>query len=145
MILRNFILADAVTFGPEGKLFIHGGGVGKVYATHFPWPQPQLAVLATLIPEDEPPGSDHDFTVTFRAPSGGELEARAGGNFRIPPPEREEFRQAINFATQLVGVQFPEEGLYWVRALYDGEELGRLPLEVEQREAGWVPVPGAPS
>jgi hypothetical protein len=141
MILRNFILADAVTFGPEGKYFLHGGGIGKVYATHFPWTQPQLAVFATLVPVDEPAGSDHDFAVTFLAPSGEELAARTGGNFRVPPNEREDVRPVINFATSLVGVQFPAEGLYWVRALYDGEELGRLPLEVEEREdTGWVPV-----
>ncbi len=144
MIAQSFLVADAVTFGPDGKAFIHGGGIGKIFATDFPWTQPQLAVYVTLVPEEgDEPGPDHDLTVTFIAPGGEELDARISGTFRIPPTERESLRPRITFASQFVGAQFPGPGVYWVRVVYDSNELARLPLEVEERRQGeWIPVQG---
>jgi len=142
MILRNFLIADAVTFGSDRKVYIHGGGVGKLYATSFPWTQPQLAVYVSLLPEDEDePGSDHNLTVDFEAPGGEVLEAMISGGFRIPPPDRDDFRPLITFGSQFVGAAFPGAGLYWVRVLYDEREVGRHPLELEERDQGrWIPV-----
>jgi hypothetical protein len=143
MILRNFLLADAITFAPDGKLFVHGGGIGKLYATHFPWPQPQLAAFVTLIgePEDEV-ASQRSLTLAFVAPDGSELPARVGGTFAVPPREKPEVPQIINFSTQFVGAVFDDEGVYWLRVSLDGEELARMPVEVERREAPtqWRPL-----
>ena len=143
MILRAFILADAVTFTADGKYFIHGGGVDRIFAAHFPWTHPQLAAFVTLVPEaDDVPGSDRHLEIEFVDEDDQPIEARIGGNFRIPPSDASRGRfPTVHFNGNFVGVAFREPGVYWVRALVDHQELGRLPLTIEERQTGeWTAV-----
>jgi len=144
MRLRTFILADAVTVSADGKAFIHGGGVGRVYAQSFPWTQPQLAAFVTLVGEGEEPGSEHTLSLGFRGPRGQDLEARVDGDFKIPPRGRDDVEATINFTTQFIGAEFPEPGVYWLCLVFDGVELDRIPVSVvhaDQRPP-WMPLGG---
>jgi hypothetical protein len=135
MRVRNFLLADAVAVGPEGKAFIHGAGIDRVHAMTFPWTQPQLAAYITLLREEEQFGSDHYFRFRFLRPDGSRLGPEIGGNFRIPTPQDPDSPVQMNLALALAGIEFPEAGRYEAELEVDEEVLDSLPLVVALREA----------
>lgn len=134
MIARNLLLADAVDVGPSGKLFIHGGGIGRVFASHFPWAQPGLGVVGTIeLEEHEPGGKDHEVAIEFLDASGAPLGAGVTSIFRPGAPEDPELPASVNLALMFQGLVFPEPGRYWVAVSVDGEELRRLAFAVRLR------------
>lgn len=135
----NFMLADAASYGREGKLYIHGGGVTDVVATEFPHTLPRLSVVVTLDPEDEPPGSEHVVRVAFRTPDDEELPFGEPGKFRLPEvaPDAIGGAAVLNMIATFTGVEFPSAGLYRVRLYVNDHPLTELPLAVgSQSESG---------
>jgi hypothetical protein len=127
MILRSFLLADAVDVGPNGKVFIHGGAVSRIFAQRFPWVHPTIAVFARLEGVLEETGREHQITIRVQAPS-DESVAVASAPFKIAAPSDAELPPDVNFAMTFAGVRIAEPGLYHVILEVDGDELGRLPL-----------------
>ncbi len=132
MRVRALILADAVSVDAEGKTFVHGGGITRLYAHSFPWTHPQLALWASIERDEEPLGSDHDVRIRFLTPEGSPLGPETSAHFRWARPQGapEQLPLLMNFASSYVGVSFPEPGVYSIQLLVDGDELGRLPFEV---------------
>jgi hypothetical protein len=128
MILRSFILADAVDVGPNGKVFIHGGAVSRIFAREFPWTHPTVAVFARLEGTRDEIGSEHSFAIRIQRDDGGEPVADVESPFRLVEPSDSELPPDVNFAMTFAGVRFIEAGMYHVTIEVDGEELGRLPL-----------------
>lgn len=134
MRLRSFLLADAVSLGEAGKIYVHGGGIVRLTVESFPWTQPQIDVLLRLERTTEEIGSDHEVVIRL-VNQGGETMAELRANYRVPKPPDPDTPLTMNMAGGFTGVPFPEPGPYAVLALVDGVEIDRLPLHIDTMTA----------
>ncbi len=134
MRIRNFIVADAISQGPDGKFFVHGGGVTSIDAFGFPYAHPSLGVLITLVyegPEDDV--EQHIEVVVAK-------EGASTGNTLLDmtaptPPDAFEARESwrlIHLIGTVSGLQFEESGLYWVALRLNDREVDRMVLMVSE-------------
>jgi hypothetical protein len=132
MRIRNFIIADAVAPGLEGKTFVHGGGVSAIAAPQFPYVHPRLGLMITLVyesPEDDIP---HRLKVVIENDAADEIAVPVDSEIPAPPESfetREGFR-LIHLLGDIAGLLFEEPGRYWVALRVDDNELDRMVLEV---------------
>jgi len=133
MKVRNFIVADAVAQGPGGKMFIHGGGLTSVVAPRFPYAQPRLGLLVTLVydrPEDD---VGHQQVRVVLEDDQGQEVTRLIDHEAEPPPEPFAERKSnalLHMVGEISGLSFATPGRYWVVLSLDGEELDRMMLDV---------------
>jgi hypothetical protein len=134
MRIRNFIVADAVSGGPQGKWFVHGGGVTEISAFEFPYIQAKLGLLITLVydgPEDD---TEQDVEIAIVSDAGVET-AKLLQLHAPKPPEAFEAReswQLIHLIGDVSGLRFDEPGRYWVVLKLNGNEMDRMLLDVER-------------
>lgn len=132
MRVRNFILADAVAGGPQGKTFVHGAGVSGIAAAEFPYVQPQLGLLLTLVYESPEDDIEHHVEIVVEDDEGTETAKVL--EFTTPPPTegfdaREAFR-LVHLVGDVVGLEFEHPGRYWIILKLDDTELDRMVLGV---------------
>ena len=131
MKLRNLLLADAVDAGAEGKVFIHGGGIGRITGGSFPWTQPRLALFVTVEREEgEEPGSDHLLEMDIVDADGSTIAPTMNSLFRVPADEVEGVPVDMNALVTMNGLTFPAPGVYTLIVRVDGLELGRAAFRV---------------
>jgi hypothetical protein len=139
MRLDAFLLADAVSAPPDGKLYIHGAGLTVVRAPAFPFSTPLGIAIRMLVGERELE-RPHEFTLSFRDPEGRDIHPVT--SFKTEPTQatrleegEEQFLQvALNFG----GLTFFQPGVYEIELRGDGEQLRltTLPLVLlGEREA----------
>lgn len=137
MRIVNFMLADAVSYGHDGKIFVHGGGITEVDASEFPHTEPRFGMVITMVREDEAPGSDHEARLAFISPANTEIALGDPVPLRVPADADTEAPMLINMVATFTGVEFPEAGLYSLRLYFDDEVVSTLPLSIGQGE--WLP------
>ncbi len=134
MRIRNFIIADAVSPGPQGKMFVHGGGVTKIGALQFPFVQAKLGLLVTLVYES--PEDDVEQHVEIAIVNDQDVETVKLLDLEAPkPPESFETREAwrlLHLIGDVSGLLFEEPGRYWVVLKLNGNEIDRMLLDVER-------------
>jgi hypothetical protein len=132
MQLDTFMLADAATGAPDGKLYIHGGGITRIAAPEIPWTQPQLAIVTRLLMAPEDWGQTHRLQVLLLAPDRTPLMPTA--NVEIPAPSQlpaaEGQEQYMQLTLGFASPTFLEEGLYTVELHVNDELLRSMPLPV---------------
>lgn len=126
------ILADAATATPDGKLFIHGGGITRITAATLPWVQPQIALVARFLMEDADFEQSHELQLSIADPSGALLVPPVPIEFPQPtvPDVQEGEERFMQIALGLASLTFTTEGLYEVELRMDGEVVRSLPLAV---------------
>lgn len=143
MRIRNFIVADAVSGGPQGKWFVHGGGVTQISAFEFPYVQAKLGLLVTLVYEGPEDDIEHDVEIAIASDAG--IETTKLLQLHAPkPPEAFETRkswQLLHLVGDVSGLPFDEPGRYWVVLKLNGNEMDRMLLDVERLG----PPPSLPS
>lgn len=150
MRLDFMLLADAATATPDGKLFIHGGGVSRLNPPSLPWTQPQLGLVARFVMDLDDYGRPHEIQLSAAAPSGTLLIPPA--QLPVEPAPRpdttagDEEEVYMNMALGLASLTFGEEGVYRFDLRLDGELVRSLPLAVVaarlNEEGGLVIGPG---
>lgn len=132
MELDTLLVADAAAATPDGKLFIHGGGITRISAPMIPWTQPQLAVVARLRMNEEDWGRVHELQITVVDPNGAFIMPPAPISVPAPPrppaPEGEE--QYVQLALGLASPTFASEGIYRLELRLGEHVLRSLPLSV---------------
>ena len=139
MKLDMLLLADAATVTPDGKLFIHGGGITRIDATALPWTQPQLFIAARLLVEDDDYQRSHRLELAVTSPSGARLVPPAPLEVPRPPMPPEDSmgeERFMQMALGLASLTFSERGPYRFELWVNGELLRSLPLMVEGPEPG---------
>ncbi len=131
------MLADAVSYGHDGKIFVHGGGITEIDASAFPHTEPRFGMVITLVREDEAPGSDHQTRLAFLSPGGNDLPVGDPVPLRVPADADTEAPMLINMVATFTGIEFPEAGLYWLQLYFDEEVVSSLPLSIGQGD--WLP------
>jgi hypothetical protein len=136
--LNALLVADAVSAPPDGKFYIHGGGLTRLTVPIIPFPIPQLGVFVRLeVGEDEDLiGSVHEFRFALTDPDGVALgvppkfqAAIPGPPPGAPGPEPGEQRFVV-LAVNLAGIIVGRTGLHTLEFHVDDELLGEVPLPV---------------
>lgn len=124
MRLDFFILADNAS-APDGKVYIHGGAITRVFPGAFPAATPLTAVTRLLVDSDELGGQPRTFALEWAAPD--ELSWHALGDVELVPQEPPwGVREGEDLAMVIVagfGIAFPGPGSYRFRVTLEGQEL----------------------
>lgn len=133
MILDTLLLADAATATPDGKLFIHGGGITQLNPPALPWVQPLITVVVRLRMEEDDWDQPHQMQLEVSNPSGTPIMPPSPINVEATPqPEATEGEdQFLQMALAIANPIFTEEGLYRFDLTIDGELARSMPVAVK--------------
>lgn len=128
MNLDIALLADAATVDASGKLNVLGI-FHRLRGREFPLRHGRLSLVLRFAPETEDRGK---MAVEIRLLGPGDEQIlRLDGQVEARPG-REAAEVRIPQVLNLDGIVFPEEGTYRFLVAVDGEEIGAIPLEVEE-------------
>ncbi len=133
--VRIFTLCDHASVPPDGKVYIHGGGVNQVFLPQFPGPLRPLWLMVRLFIPWSMLGEPH--TVKIRAL---DLDRNPVGPndpllttpFELgkPPGHRPGDESAINICAELTGLSVQQPMTLRFHLLVDDDTIGSLPLKV---------------
>lgn len=139
--VRIFTLCDHATVPPDGKIYIHGGGIHQLYVSQIPGPLRALFLMIRLNIPWHMLGEPH--TINIRAL---DLDRRPIGPndplvstpFELgrPPGHRPGDESAINICAELGGLTVEQPMTLRFHLLLDDEPIGSLPLKVTQMPPG---------
>jgi hypothetical protein len=151
MKLDALILADAVSTPPDGRFYVHGGGLTRYEIPGLPAMIP-LGVLARLRAEDDDIGKESIFRFTLIGPTGLPNVEPVEASVTVEDHEMNRLEGEETFLN--LGLQIPglavRDGLYRLELRMDGRIVRNVPLPVvvnkslrlqEQQE----PAPAAPA
>lgn len=124
MRLDFFVLADGAS-APDGKVYIHGGAITRVFPTGFPATTVMAAVTRLLFDADEIGGEPRPFTIELAEPEQDSWQTI--GDVGLVPEEpaggaREGEDLAIIVVAGLV-ISFSRPGSYRFRVMLGSDEL----------------------
>src|SRR5580698_9828720 len=130
MRLDALLLADAVSAPPDGKFYIHGGGLSRLEVLGTLCPAP-IGVFARLEVSDEELASSHQFRVTLIGPTGlpniPPLEIQSEPE-KIDVERLEGEQRFMQFAISLTALVV-RVGLYHVELRVNKRKVGSVPLD----------------
>ena len=140
MQLNALLIADAVSAPPDGKFYIHGGGLTRLTVPVIPFPIPQLGVFVRLEIREDEVGEEHEFRFELADPDGDPVGLVP--RFRAPlpamPPEAPPLepgeQRFVVLAVNLVGISVGRTGLHTLGFYVDNDRLGQVPLPVMKVE-----------
>jgi hypothetical protein len=149
LILNALFLADAVSAPPDGKFYIHGGGLTRLTVPVLPLSL-QIGVFVRLEVDESELGQTHEFRFALIDPDGAAVGALP--QFEAPLAEAIELAESEQRFVVLamnLGISVGREGPHRFEFFVDGERLGLVPLPVvllttEQLQAMGAPVPLPP-
>jgi hypothetical protein len=135
--VRIFTLCDHASVPPDGKIYIHGGGVHQLYVPQIPGPLKTLFLVVRLSIPWHMLGEPH--TVHIRAldldrrPI-GPVDPLISTPFELGKPagHRPGDESAINICAELTGLSVAQPMTLRFHLLVDDETIGSLPLKVAQ-------------
>jgi hypothetical protein len=133
--VRIFTLCDHATVPPDGKIYIHGGGVNQVLVPQIPGPLRTLWLVVRLFIPWHMLGEPH--TVKIRAldldrnPIGA-TDPLLTTPFELgkPPGHRPGDESAINICAELTGLAVQQPMTLRFHLIVDDDTIGSLPLKV---------------
>ncbi len=141
--VRIFTLCDHASVPPDGKIYIHGGGIHQLYVAQIPGPLRALFLVVRLSVPWHMLGEPH--TVTIRAldldrnPIGPN-DPLVSTPFELgrPPGHRPGDESAINITAELSNLVIDKPVALRFHLAVDDEPISSLPLKVMQMTAGQV-------
>jgi hypothetical protein len=133
MQLDTFLIADAVAAPPDGKFYIHGGGLTNLTLPVVPFAVPQLGVLARFAVTEQELREPHSFEIRFTDPDGAPAGAPlpAFSSAALEPPELAEGEERfLALALNIGGILVLRVGLHRLSIHVDGDERGARPLPI---------------
>jgi hypothetical protein len=132
MQVETFLLADAASAPPDGKLYIHGGGITRINAPMLPFSL-QLGVAVRLEVTEAELREPHTFALSFSDREGvaihPPLHGKSGVASHIEPLAEGEMRLA-QLALNVPGLTFTREGPCIIQFAIDGTTLHTFTLAV---------------
>ena len=133
--VRIFTLCDHASVPPDGKIYIHGGGINQLLVPQIPGPLRALYLVVRLSIPWHMLGEPH--TVTVRAL---DLDRQPVGSadplittpFELgkPPGHRPGDESAINICAELSGLTIERPMSLRFHLQVDDERIGSLPLKI---------------
>jgi hypothetical protein len=142
MELTTAMLADAAQQAPGGKLYILGGQWDRLIVPNFPSQHPTMAIVLVLRVEYSEALDRHQLEVELTL-DGEPKDSKAVGQFTTghAPGQVRGTPSFVPLALTFNNLVFETPGRYeWVIRV-DGDELGRVPIEVAQGAVAAMPMP----
>jgi hypothetical protein len=142
--VRIFTLCDHASVPPDGKIYIHGGGVDQLYVAQIPGPLRALFLVVRVAMPWHMLGEPHTFKIRAldmdRRPV-GPTDPLITTPFELGKPagHRPGDESAINICAELSGLSVPQPMTLHFHLLVDDETIGSLPLKVMHVPAQAVP------
>src|SRR3981081_2738109 len=144
--VRIFTLCDHAAVPPDGKIYIHGGGVHQLFVPQLPGPLRTLFLMVRLSIPWHMLGEPH--TVRIRALDLDRVAVGPTDPLITTPVElgkaaglRPGDESAINICAELSGLPIQQPMTLRFHLLVDEETIGSLPLKVLQMPvSGGAPV-----
>jgi hypothetical protein len=135
--VRIFTVCDHATVPPDGKVYMHGGGVNQVFVPQLPGQIRSLWLMVRLSIPWHMLGEPH--TIRIRAldldrnPI-GPTDPLITTPFELgkPPGHRPGDESAINICAELTGLSLEQPMTLRFHLMVDEETIGSLPLKVQQ-------------
>jgi hypothetical protein len=133
--VRIFTLCDHATVPPDGKVYIHGGGVHQLLVPQLPGPLKTLYLVVRLSIPWHLLGEPHTMQVRAldldRHPIGA-TDPLITAPFELgkPPGHRPGDESAINICAELSGLLVTQPMTLRFHLLVDDQPIGSLPLKV---------------
>jgi hypothetical protein len=124
------LLADAASAMPDGKLYIHGGGITRLTPTQLPWRHPSLALVLRFQIADEDIGRTHEIGLQVVFPDGEEhapIAAMPVKPRRAATEGEENYAQAV---IQLANLPVETAGFLRFDVTLNGDTIRSLPVAV---------------
>lgn len=131
MELETLIVADGVSTPPDGKFYIHGGGISRVEVPQLPFPMP-LGVLLRFRVDDDDLLRSHRIALVLIGPRG--VPNVPGVEFDLAAPD--DLPEAVAGEERFtnVGLQINAVavlgGLYHLQVDLDGKRVRNVPIPV---------------
>jgi hypothetical protein len=138
--VRIFTLCDHASIPPDGKIYIHGGGVDQLFVSQMPGPLRALFLVVRLAIPWHMLGEPHSLKIRAldmdRHPIGSS-DPLITTPFELgkPPGHRPGDESAINICAELSGLSIPQPMTLHFHLLVDDALVGLLPLKVMQLPA----------
>lgn len=130
MQIEYAFLADAAQVSSDGKLFVLGGGIDRIFATSFPATHPLMTLVIKLQLHPSECEREHGLQVELWDSDGQPIGPRVSGNFSANRQERGRLSY-VQTVLNLHNVQFSVGGDYAFQVVVDGQHLKTVPLYVE--------------
>jgi uncharacterized protein DUF6941 len=144
--VRLFTLCDHAVVPPDGKIYIHGGGVHQLYVPQLPGPLRTLFLVVRVSIPWHMLGEPHTIRIRAldldRRPIGPDPLISTPFELGKPPGHRPGDESAINLCAELSGLTIAQPMTLRFHLLVDDDAIGSLPLKVLQLPPQ-VAAPGA--
>ncbi len=144
--VRIFTLCDHAAVPPDGKIYIHGGGVHQLFVPQIPGPLRTLFLMVRLSIPWHMLGEPHTVKIRVldldRKPV-GPVDPLITTPFELgrPAGHRPGDESAINICAELNGLTIHQPMTLRFHLLVDDQTIGSLPLKVGQMATpGGTPV-----
>lgn len=132
MEVEYSFLADGAQTSSDGKLFVLGGGIDRIFAANFPTTHPYISLVLKLKLDPSECDREHGLEIELWDPDGNPIGGKVSGKFTGKRAERGE-DSFIQLVLNMLGVKFPSAGDYAFKILVDGHHIKTLPLHVVKR------------
>jgi len=129
--LTTALLADAAIATPDGKLYIHGGGIDTILVPRVPVLHPTLALALSVLVEMDDRGHDLRVDISFLGPDGATL---MGGRAEARAIALEPQHPHATIVTAYTWSQLPLPGYGAYRVVVDAGAAGRIELPLTVAE-----------
>jgi hypothetical protein len=144
--VRIFTLCDHASIPPDGKIYIHGGGVDQLHVAQIPGPLRALFLVVRVAIPWHMLGEPHTFKIRAldldRHPI-GPTDPLITTPFELGKPagHRPGDESAINLCTELSGLSVSQPMTVHFHLLIDDDTIGSLPLKIMRLPAQAVHRP----
>src|SRR3990172_13234108 len=130
MEVEYAFLADAAQVSSDGKLFVLGGGINRVFAQRYPTVHPYMTLVLKLHLHPTECDREHTLEVELWDPDGRPVGGKLSGTFSAQRQEkgRPSFVQLV---FNILQTQFGAPGDYQFNIVVDGQHIKTLPLSLE--------------
>jgi hypothetical protein len=131
MQLEYAFLADAAQ-ASEGKLFVLGGGIDRIFAQSFPAIHSHMTLVLKIELHPAECGREHNLEVELWDPDGTPIGGKLSGTFSAERPN-DGSSAFVQVVLDLFNQAFPQPGNYGFQILADGQLLKSMSLRLVKR------------
>ena len=134
MEVEYAFLADSAQTSTDGKLYVLGGGIDRIFAGKFPAIHESMALVLKLRLHPTECEREHSLEVELWDPDGNPIGGKVSGQFTAERSEkgRDSFVQLV---LNILRAQFKAPGDYAFHVVVDGQHKKTLSLRLESAPA----------
>ena len=124
-------LADGAQTSSDGKLYVLGGGIDRIFAKQFPAVHPMMALVLKIRLHPSECEREHNLELELWDPDGNPIGGKLTAAFSAGRQEkgRDSFVQLV---LNILQQQFPRPGDYGFQIVIDGQHKKTASLYLEQ-------------